>query len=121
MFLDALARMNGTRPGRSDMPTTAGRPEDATSNPATPVPEPSSNTTTACCSRLSVLPEDDGGDSSDPPAPSRAPLDRRRHTSGWVTYMPSRIPASHTVNPVAGIGSTDVSSGSPGVDDEGWR
>ena len=101
------------------MPTTAGRPEDATSNPATPVPEPSSNTTTDRSSRLSVLPEDDGDSSS--AAPSSAAPDRRRHTSGWVTYMPSRIPASHTVNPVAGIGSTDVSSGSPGVDDEGWR
>ena len=27
------------------MPTTAGRPDDATSNPATLVPEPSSRTT----------------------------------------------------------------------------
>mmetsp|Transcript_10799 Transcript_10799/g.43533 ORF Transcript_10799/g.43533 Transcript_10799/m.43533 type:complete len:213 (-) Transcript_10799:49-687(-) len=97
LFLDALARRNGTSAGRSDMPTTAGRPEDATSNPATPVPEPSSRTTAS-------------DDDPDDPDDDDDPRTRRRHTSGWETYMPRRIPASQTVNPVEGIGSAETSS-----------
>ena len=31
---------------------------------------------------------------------------RRRHTSGWGTYAPRSTPASHTVDPVAGVGSS---------------
>ena len=115
----ALCRRKAHTPGRSVSATALGKPVLASARPATPVPAPSSSTVkhssdgrTGSFEPVSDSPRSVdrvdaiASSSSSFRGGTSAAVVRRRHTSGWETYAPRSTPASHTVNPVAGMGSS---------------